>query len=308
MKRIACIFLFALLLCSCSGTSELDFFAMDTYMNVSVSGNSGDAKAVRELVYEKDGKFKKDSLSLSDRETAELADLSKRISRFTGGAFDITVSPFCDLWGFWNGNYRVPGSAEIAEALKNTGYSRIGIIDGKIILPENFAIDFGGIAKGYTGDCVKAMLKARGITSAIVSLGGNIQTVGRRSDGKLWTVGIKDPFGDTDYFGTVSAEDMAVVTSGGYERYFEENGQKYEHIIDPSTGYPANTDIASSTVISENGAVADALSTAFYVMGADKTADLCQKSGCTFEKTDFSVILILKDGTTRQYGKVRLNG
>lgn len=277
-------------------------------MKVTVAGTEDDCAEVRELIYEKDNKFKKDRLDLSDNETVSLVEFACKVSKFTDGAFDITVSPLCDIWGFWNHEFRVPAETEISETLKYTGYENIQINQSEIILPEGFAIDFGGIAKGYTGDCISHALKEKNISSAVIALGGNIHTIGRKTNGNLWKIGIKDPFGEKDYYGTVSVEDCAVVTSGGYERYFEENGKTYQHIINPLTGYTAESDVKSVTVISENGALADALSTAFYVMGSDKTAELCENSGCSFEGKSFSVILILNDGSHREYGETGLDG
>jgi len=277
-------------------------------MKVTVAGTEDDCAEVRELIYEKDNKLKKDKLNLSDSETVSLADFACKVSEFTDGAFDITVSPLCDIWGFWNNEFRVPTENEISETLKYTGYENIQIDESEIILPEGFAIDFGGIAKGYTGDCISRLLKEKNISSAVIALGGNIHTVGRKTDGNLWKIGIKDPFGEKDYYGTVSVEDCAVVTSGGYERYFEDNGKTYQHIINPLTGHTAESDVKSVTVISQNGTLADALSTAFYVMGSEKTAELCEISGCSFEGESFSVILILNDGSHREYGETGLDG
>ena len=306
MKKIFILFII-LLICSCSKPSETDFFAMNTYMKLSIYADDEQCGEIKKLIYDKDNKLKKDKLDINDNEVSELIELSCRISEFTDGAFDITLSPISDLWGFWNGNFRVPEDFEIKEKLKNTGYKNIQI-ENSVSVPDGFSIDLGGIAKGYTGDCISSYMKENNIKSGVVTLGGNVHTKGLKPDGSKWTIGIRDPFGEKNYYGTVSVENSAVVTSGGYERYFEENGKKYEHIINPETGYPAETDIASVTVICEKGAVADALSTAFYVMGSEKTKELCKKSQCKFEDNTFSVILIMNDGSVLEFGEIGLNG
>lgn len=294
----AVIFFILLFLCGCNIKKEAtdDFFAMDTFMTVKLTGTEEDVTAVREEIYRADNLFKKDKISLSDRETADLAKLAYDISVETDGAFDITVSPLCDLWGFWNNSFRVPEKSEIEETLEFTGFESMTFSENEIILPQGFSIDFGAIAKGYAGKTAAELLKKRGITSAILSLGGNIQTVGNAPDGEKWCVGIKNPFGEEGYSGFVYVSDKAVVTSGGYERNFESEGIKYQHIINPETGAPAETDIASVTVIAENGAVADALSTAFFVMGAEKTEKYCYEKGFKTADTVFSVVIIKENG------------
>ncbi|MBP3359815.1 MAG: FAD:protein FMN transferase [Clostridia bacterium] len=304
-KKLLLCFLTAVL-CSCGQGQQVhdDMFAMDTFMSISLSGTNEDAKAVRKEIYRADNLFKKDSLDLNNEETASLATFACEISKAVSGAFDITVSPVCDLWGFWNNSFRVPEQNEIEEKLKYVDYTRINTDGGHISLPEGFSVDFGGIAKGYTGDNIKKLLKERNVTSAIISLGGNIQTVGVKPDGSPWNIGVKDPSGRSDYVGYISANDCAVVTSGGYERRFEEEGITYEHIIDPKTGYPAKTDLASVTVVSECGAAADALSTAFYVLGSQGTKSLCEETGFKIAGHSFSVLLIKRSGETETLGDI----
>lgn len=301
-KLLPCFF--AAILCSCGGARQItdDMFAMDTFMSISLWGTDDDAKAVRKEIYRADNLFKKDSIDLNNEETASLAALACEISKAAKGAFDITISPVCDLWGFWNNSFRVPEQGEIDETLRYVDYTRVNTDGGRITLPEGFSVDFGGIAKGYTGDNIKKLLKERNVTSAIISLGGNIQAVGPKPDGSPWNIGVKDPSGRSDYAGFISAADCAVVTSGGYERRFEQDGITYEHIIDPKTGRPAKTDLASVTVVSECGAVADALSTAFYVLGADETKSLCEETGFNIAGSSFSVLLIKRSGEIEVLG------
>lgn len=163
---------------------------------------------------------------------------------------------------------------------------------GRMTLGENQQIDLGGIAKGYTGQKLTELFKSYDISSALVSLGGNIQAIGTKPDGSSWKVGIRDPKGgQQDYIGVLSVKDEAVVTSGGYERYFEENGKTYIHIIDPRTGFPVEGDLLSVTIVSEDGTLADGMSTALYIMGYEKACQFWRQ-----HQNEFNVILITQDG------------
>lgn len=163
---------------------------------------------------------------------------------------------------------------------------------GRVTLGENQQIDLGGIAKGYTGQKLTELFKSYDISSALVSLGGNIQAIGTKTDGSSWKVGIRDPKGgQQDYIGVLSVKDEAVVTSGGYERYFEENGKTYIHIIDPRTGFPVEGDLLSVTIVSEDGTLADGMSTALYIMGYEKACQFWRQ-----HQNEFNVILITQDG------------
>ena len=184
MKKIliiACL----ILLGGCSAKSvETSFFAMDTYMSISLSGTDEDALAAEEEIKRLDMLLKYDSINMSEAETELLAEKSYEISRFTDGAFDITVAPVMELWGFRDKNYRVPEEREIKEALKTVGYNKIS---------QGTKYDFGAIGKGYAGDKVSEILKKRSVKSGILSLGGNVHAIGTKPDGSLWKVGIQNP-------------------------------------------------------------------------------------------------------------------
>ena len=153
-------------------------------------------------------------------------------------------------------------------------------------------IDFGGIAKGYTGQKLAELFQEYGVSSALVSLGGNIQAIGTKPDGSSWKVEIRDPKGgQQDYIGVLFVENQAVVTSGGYERYFEEDGKTYIHIINPRTGYPADGDLLSVTIVSRDGTLADGMSTALYIMGYEKACQFWRQ-----HREEFNVILVTDDG------------
>ena len=255
MKKI--VFLLLLILlggCSLKQT-ETSFFAMDTFMTISLLGSEEDAKAAEDEIKRLDKLLRYDSIDVDNEETKNLIDFSSKVSHFTDGAFDITVAPLMELWGFRDKNYRVPDESAIADTLYLVGYNKISLMT---------EYDFGAVGKGYAGDMAREKLVSLGVKSAILSLGGNIHAIGTKPNGKKWRVGIQNPDGE-GYIGYVEVEDKAVVTSGGYERYFESEGKRYSHIINPHTGRPAENDIKSVTVICESGALADALSTGFFV-------------------------------------------
>jgi thiamine biosynthesis lipoprotein len=281
-----------------------DIFAMDTYMSLTAYGEKAE-DAVTEAIHEiqrLDAMFSvgntdsdvttanmQGSATVSD-ETAYLVEQSLEISRKTDGAFDITIYPVMELWGFTTKNYKVPQADELQETLKRVSYENVSLKDHELVLKNNAQIDFGGIAKGYTSSRVMQIFKEYGIEHGMVNLGGNVQTLGTKTDGTAWRVAIQSPQGGNQYLGVLETSDQAVITSGGYERYFEENGVTYHHIIDPKTGYPSDSDLTSVTIVCADGTKADALSTSFFVMGL-------QKAESFYENTDldFDVILLTKD-------------
>ena len=296
MKKIV-LPLLIFILCSCSAkTVKTDFFAMDTFMSISLLGSDADVQVAEEEIRRLDKLLRYDSIDVNNTETKELIDFSNDVSRFTEGAFDITISPLMELWGFRDKNYTVPGESALAKALENVGYDKI---------TDKTMYDFGAVGKGYAGDKVREKLLSRGVNSAILSLGGNVHAIGTKPDGKSWSVGIQNP-DDEGYIGYVNVENKAVVTSGGYERYFESDGKKYSHIINPKTGRPAENDIKSITVICEKGALADALSTGFFVMGSEKTQELCKKTENKFNDIEFAVIIIKTNGEILEIGNIEL--
>ena len=210
------------------------------------------------------------------------------VSNETDGAFDMCIAPLVDLWGFYSKEYHVPADAEIAAALPKTNFKNIKLNGDDISLLNGAQLDTGGIAKGYLSDRVIEIFKEHGITSAIISLGGNVQTLGKKGDGSLWRIGIKDPEGGL--LGTLETLDKAVITSGGYQRFFEEDGKIYHHIIDPETGKPAESGLKSVTIITSDGALGDALSTAVFVMGKERGERLWKS------RSDFDMILMTDTG------------
>ncbi len=287
-----------------SCTKEL--FAMDTYMTVTAYGENSE-KAVSEALTEIQ---RLDSLLSTGKKDSEISILNKtgkanlsEDSRYlmdkadyifssTGGAFDITVYPLMTLWGFQGGEPSLPEDKQIKEVLTLIGQDRIKYNDSEIILGNGQGIDFGGIAKGYTGNRIMKIFEKNDIVSGVISLGGNVQCYGKKTDGSLWRCGITDPDNPEDkssLIGTVEVSDKAVVTSGGYERFFkdENSGVTYHHIMDPSTGYSADNGLLSVTIVSSDGTLADGLSTACFVMGEDKAIEFWRQ-----HSSEFDMILI----------------
>lgn len=144
-------------------------------------------------------------------------------------------------------------------------------------------VDFGGIAKGYTSASVMEIFKECGVTSGLVSLGGNVQALGSKIDGSSWKVAVQNPDSEENYLGVLSIKDKAVITSGGYERYLK-NGKVYHHIIDPSTGYPANSGLKSVTIVSNDGTLADGLSTSLFIMGLKKQLIIGERTATSLKQ------------------------
>ena len=226
-------------------------------------------------------------------DTKDIVSEALKINKATNGAFDISIYPLMVKWGFTTQKYNVPSKSEISKLLKNVDSSKIEFDEksSSIKLGKNMKIDLGGIAKGYTSSRVMQIFKDCGVTSGLVSLGGNVQALGTKTDGTDWQIAIENPDKSSDYIGVVSVKDKAVITSGGYERYFENNGKTYHHILDPKTGYPAESGLKSVTIVSDNGTLADALSTSLFVMGKEDALNYWRE-----HSEEFDAILVTKDG------------
>ena len=232
-------------------------------------------------------------------ETGVLLERALEWSERTGGAFDPTVGKIVKLWGIGTENAAVPDPEKLKEAVNMTDFRKVSVVHNAegifVQTAKGQRIDLGGIAKGYVTDKVRALLINEGIRSALIDLGGNIAVLGSSPKPGKWKLGLQHPFMPRgEYFGIVEASDVSVVTSGAYERYFESGGVRYHHIFDPSTGYPARSDLASVTVISEDSTDADALSTALFVMGRERGVSLLR------ELKNIEAVLVAKKtlGTT----------
>jgi len=192
---------------------------------------------------------------------------SLKISSLSGGAFDISVYPLLEVWGFYDKKKlsSIPGSSVLKKARAKVGFRRIVVSADSIRLPADMKIDLGGIGQGFAADLVINEFKKHGITSALVNIGGEVAAMGRKPDGTKWQVGIKDPR-HRGITRVVALEDQALSTSGDYEKFFMLEGKRYAHIIDPRTGMPAQGCI-SVTILAQDAAFADALATAVFVLG-----------------------------------------
>ena len=297
-----------LFLTGCSAESSPEpvqgtFFAMDTVMDFTIYGESGliDQSesliaSLESLVSVTDANSELYAINQTGSGTltgkaSSLMEQALEICRRTDGALDLSIYPIVRAWGFTTGSYQVPDEAEIQALLPLVDYRKIqyDAATGTVTLPEGMEIDLGSVAKGYAGQLAAQMLREHGVQSALLNLGGNVQTVGAKPDGSPWQIGIKDPQGE-DAMMVLSVEDQAVVTSGGYERYFEQDGQTYWHIMDPSTGHPADSGLISVTIVGDEGVVCDGLSTALFVMGLERAAGLWAQSG------DFEAVFVTASG------------
>lgn len=213
-------------------------------------------------------------------ETLTILETAKRYAALSNGAFDITAGPLVKAWGVLTDHPRVPRQDEIDELLKLIDYRTLTIdrvnASARLEKPGQI-VDLGGIAKGYAGDEAIKIYKKYGIKSAFINLGGNVVVLGSRPGGGPWRIGIQNPRAANGiYIGIVNVTDKAVVTSGDYERYFERNNVRYHHIFNTETGYPADSGLISSTIVTDVSMDADALSTATFVLGLEKGRKLVE--------------------------------
>lgn len=307
MKTKLSIFLviFTFLFLSCQKKSETYFESMNTFMKVQCYGeNSEKANAeAQKLIGELNTlisvtKAESEIYKLNHAQeypvevstlTADLLKTTLNMSRKTDGALNPCLYPLTSAWGFTTKKYRVPSQEEIDNLLANCKYQDVQIDKNKITAKKGMMFDLGAVGKGFAGDQAIQVLKSHGIKSAILDLGGNIQTIGSRPDGSKWVIGIKSPF-TLNSIGTVKVSNKAVITSAGYERFFQtEDGEKHIHIFDGSTGRPVKNEVLSATAIGKSGLYCDALSTSLFVMGVERSIQLWK------EEKDFDFIIITKD-------------
>ncbi|MCW3491357.1 FAD:protein FMN transferase [Dethiobacter alkaliphilus] len=225
-------------------------------------------------------------------ETFEVIRQGVEFGQMTGGAFDITVAPVMDLWGFGSGENRVPDEEELERALELVDYRKIHLDEERLevfLEKEGMELDLGGIAKGYIVDQALLTMQEMGIESASFDAGGDIRVLGIKPDGTPWRIGIRDPRDRTNLAAIVELDDQSVVTSGDYERFFMEDGQRYHHILDPDTGFPTRG-LTSVTVLGKDAITTDTLSTGLFVMGLESGMELIESLA------DTEAIFITDDG------------
>lgn len=277
-----------------------DLFAMDTYMTLTAYGEHAQ-EAVDKAAERVEAL---DALLSTGNENSEIYQLNQNgeatlseeggylveraleLYKKTEGAFDIAIYPVMQAWGFPTQDYHVTDDDTLKEKLALADASKVNYDKDtrKIFFDQDgMEIDLGGIAKGYTSSQIMQIYQDCGVTSGLVNLGGNVQALGCKTDGSKWRVAIQSPDDTEEYLGILEIEDQAVITSGGYERYFEEDGVTYHHIIDPATGYPADSGLISVTIVSDDGTLADGLSTSLFIMGEEKAAQFWRENSDEFE-------------------------
>lgn len=296
--------------CEAPGDNPIryELTAMDTFMTMTIYNQPGDTarKYLRQaagLLQELDARLSvtdADSeiyqanhsggapVTLSD-DTRQLLAEALALCKETEGALDVTVYPVVRAWGFTTGEYRVPEDTELSALLEQVDYTRATLDGNTLALPAGMELDLGAVAKGYAGDRIMDLFRSTGMIYSIVELGGNVQALGTKPDGSPWRVAVQAPEGG--YAGVLEIVGKAVVTSGGYQRYFEQDGEIYCHIIDPASGLPVRNGLASVTIVADRGIQADALSTALFVMGRERAEAYWR------DRSDFDFILLGEDGT-----------
>ncbi|MCD7948258.1 MAG: FAD:protein FMN transferase [Oscillospiraceae bacterium] len=292
---------------------ETAFFAMDTLMQMKAYGaHAADGlQAAEAEIYRLEQIFSH-TLEESDisavnaaggapvtvsEETASLTARALDICATTDGALDLTVYPLVAAYGFPTGNYTVLSAEERLDLLASVDYEAVTVdasASTMTLEQPDMGLSLGSVAKGYASQQAADLLRGYGIDSALLTLGGNIQAVGAKPDGSPWKVAVQDPFTDSGYVGVLSVTDCAVITSGGYQRFFdvEEDGKtvRYHHILDPDTGLPADSGLSSVTIVTDDGFLGDALSTSLFVMGLDEATEYWRAQG------GFEAVFVTDDG------------
>lgn len=226
-------------------------------------------------------------------DTLSLLNTALDYARLSDGLVDPTIGSLSQLWNFGSANQAiVPDEAMIVNALSHVDYNAVVIKDGQVMLSDPDAqIELGFIAKGFIADKMKEFLLSEGVTSALINLGGNVLALGSRTDGTPFHIGVQKPFSDSGTSAlTLDLSDVSVVSSGTYERYFEQDGKLYHHILSTSTGYPVANGLSQVTIISSSSADGDAPSTLCFILGYEKAASLLETH------PDIRAVFITEDG------------
>lgn len=310
-KYISIFLIATFLLCGCnkidsSKPNESEIFVMDTYVSQKIYATNPQkiSEEVNQFLIDCENKlslYKENSYVAKinqnagqthvpvDDFTFNLIKQAVTYSKLSNGVFDITIAPLSKLWGITNENTTIPSKENIDKAKKLVNYKNV-VCDDKdksIFLKEKgMSIDLGGIAKGYLCKNILELYEKNDVNSAIVSVGGNVFAYKQKPDKTDYSLGIRDPQKtENDIFGKLKITDKVVATSGAYERFFKKNGTIYHHILDVKNGYPCKSDLQSVTVVSDNGGLADFLSTTFFIAGKEKSLEYLKEK-------NFSLILI----------------
>ena len=313
LKKCFCILSLTTVLTGCSFNAPLSssntmqtttLFAMDTIMELQAFGNEEVLPTAEGIIRDIEKKVSvtdenseicalnaNGSNQLSD-DTAELLSKALSICKKTDGALDISIYPVLKAWGFTTSEYQVPSDEALSELLKNVDYNKVSLNKNTASIEAGMQIDLGSVTKGYTSSRIAGYFRENGVTSGLINLGGNVECIGAKPNGEKWKVAIKSPYPDSKsgVFGVIEAEDVAIITSGGYERFFEDNGETYWHILDPKTGCPAKNGLISVTIIGKDGLMCDGLSTALFVKGLDDSIAFWK------DNQDFDAVFITDSG------------
>ena len=285
---------------------EQNGFAMGTVVSQKLYGGTAeDAAAVEDAVSDLEQLLSRhlDGSAVSALNRAgsvDAAALAETVSdcldvcAASGGAFDVTVGALSDLWDFDGGGH-LPDAADIAAALETVGYASVAVSGDAVTLGAGQKIDLGAAGKGAACDAARAYLEESGVRGAVVSVGGSVLVYGARNRaGDKWRVAIRHPRKNDEFLGVVTLASGCVSTSGDYEKFFEEGGVRYHHILDPKTGYPAESGLISVTVVCESGLLSDALSTACFVLGKEQGAALVERfgAGAVFVDADLRITTV----------------
>ena len=280
-------------------------FAMGTVVTAKLYGGSeDDAAAVLASVTALENEISRNidasAVSVLNRtgraESEVLADAvtaCRAVSAASDGAFDITVGALTKLWNFDGGGV-LPDAGDIESALPYIDYNRLTVDGDTITADAGTQIDLGAVGKGAACDAVRDVLAARGVSGAVVSVGGSVLAFGRRNAAGDKRIAVRHPRDADSYLGVLTLAEGCVSTSGDYEKYFEKDGVRYHHLLDPATGYPAKSDLVSVTVVCKSGLLSDALSTACFVLGEarGRALALAFGAGAVFVRTDGTVTTV----------------
>lgn len=325
---LCCALVLPLSACGEAKSTTQQIFAMDTVMDLTAYGKKADdginaaisiINSMDKLLDPENERSKTYEINhamgspvVVNEQIAKMLRTAQTVYERTNGAFDLTTYPLSKLWGFIDQNYRVPSDAEIERLLPCVDMSKVQLAatddsaNSLVTMPADMALSFGAVAKGCASDYAIQAMRAAGVTSGVVSLGGNVQTLGKKPDGSDWNIAIQDPNDTGSYLGYLTVGETAVITSGSYQRYFTEGGQKYHHILSPATGRPVNNGLLAVTIVCEDGTLADCLSTAMFVLGPQAALNYWRTYG------GFEMLLVKADGhvviTNGLYGQFTPNG
>jgi thiamine biosynthesis lipoprotein len=297
--------------CGETKVSQREIYAMDTIMTLTAYGKNREAglDAAQSIIQAMDANLDPEvetsttyainhangaNVSVSGQ-VAKMLSTAYDVYTKSNGALDLTLYPVIKLWGFVDGRYYVPTDTEISSALSLRCFDQMSLTSFpssgsySVSFPSTAQISFASVAKGCAAENAISAMKQAGVTSGIISLGGNVQTLGQKPNGSDWTIAIQDPNNTSSYLGVVNVGETAVVTSGTYQRYFTSDGKTYHHLISPKTGSPVSNTLKSVTIICEDGTLADCLSTAMFILGQSSALNYWRTYG------GFEMIMVTTD-------------